>query len=129
MLATPGRAAAARLDGTVGLLVLLSAAHGVTHAFAGLMPLVFRMVASEFNLSYTDIGFLVGFTTLAGGMVQLVYAFLGRFFLRKVVLAAGQFLVGLSCLVIALASGFPMLFLVNLGARLGSSPQHPMGNS
>jgi MFS transporter, FSR family, fosmidomycin resistance protein len=118
-----------RFNNPTGLLILLSCAHAVTHAFGGLMPLIFPIVATEFKMTYTDIGFLVGFTTFAGGMVQLVYGFLGRYILRKAILAAGQFVVGLSCLVTGLASGYPMMFLGNLGARIGSSPQHPVGNS
>jgi predicted MFS family arabinose efflux permease len=93
------------------------------------MPLIFPIVADEFHMSYTDIGFLVGFTTFAGGMVQVVYGFLGRHVLRKVILAVGQFVVGVSCVVTGLASGYPVMFLGNLGARLGASPQHPVGNS
>jgi MFS transporter, FSR family, fosmidomycin resistance protein len=107
----------------------LSAAHGVTHAFGGLMPLIFPIVANDFNLTYTSIGFLVGATTFAGGMVQLVYGVLDRYVLRRFILAAGQFVIGVSCLVTGLATGYGTLFLGNLGARLGSSPQHPVGNS
>jgi FSR family fosmidomycin resistance protein-like MFS transporter len=129
LLATSGRAVATRLNNAAGLLLLLSAAHAVTHAFGGLMPLVFPMVADEFNLSYTNIGLLVGFTTFAGGMAQLIYPILSRHFLRKVILAGGQFIIGVSCLATGMAGSFTTLFLGNLGARLGSSPQHPMGNS
>lgn len=118
-----------RLNNPTGLLILLSCAHAVTHAFGGLMPLIFPIVANEFKMTYTDIGFLVGFTTFAGGMVQLVYGFLGRYVLRKAILAAGQFVVGLSCILTGLSSGYSMMFLGNLGARLGASPQHPVGNS
>jgi FSR family fosmidomycin resistance protein-like MFS transporter len=129
LLATSGRAVVARLNGAAGLLLLLSLAHAVTHAFGGLMPLVFPMVATQFKLTYTDIGLLVGFTQFAGGMLQVVYGVLGQHFLRKTLLAAGQVIIGLSCIVTGLANGFAMLFMGNLGARIGSSPQHPMGNS
>jgi len=122
-------ATAARVNGIAGLLILLSAAHAVTHAFGGLMPLVFPIVATQFNLTYTDIGFLVGFTTFAGGLLQLIYGNLTHYVLRKVILALGQAIVGVSCLVTGLANGFPLLFLGNLGARIGSSPQHPVGNA
>jgi len=128
--ATSRRVAAARwIAGPTGLLMLLSCAHAVTHAFGGLMPLIFPSVMSEFNLTYGDIGFLVGFTTFAGGMFQLVYGWLDRFVLRKFILAAGQFVIGISCIITGLAPAFPAFFLGNLGARIGSSPQHPVGNS
>jgi MFS family permease len=117
------------LSGGAGLLLLLSAAHGVTHAFGGLMPLIYPIVANDFGLTYTSIGFLVGFTTFAGGMFQLIYGILDRYVLRRVILAAGQLVIGISCIVTGLATGYATLFLGNLGARLGSSPQHPVGNS
>jgi FSR family fosmidomycin resistance protein-like MFS transporter len=127
---TSRRVAAARLiTGTTGLLILLGCAHAVTHAFGGLMPLIFPSVMSEFHLSYGDIGLLVGFTTFAGGMLQLIYGWLDRYVLRKFILAAGQFVIALSCIVTGLAPGFPVFFLGNLGARIGASPQHPLGNS
>jgi MFS transporter, FSR family, fosmidomycin resistance protein len=126
---TSRQAVAARLNNPTGLLALLSAAHAVTHAFGGLMPLIFPIVANEFHMTYTDIGFVVGFTTFAGGMMQLVYSFLGRYMLRKVIVATGQLVVGLSCLLTGMANGVQVLFLGNLGARLGASPQHPVGNS
>ncbi len=129
MLAPSGQSLAARFNTATGLLILLSAAHAVTHAFGGLMPLAFPSVVSEFGLSYTDIGLLVGVTTFAGGMMQLIYSELSRRFLRKTILAAGQFVIGLSCVLTALAGSFGVFFLGNLGARLGSSPQHPVGNS
>lgn len=129
MLATSGRTWGARFNNATGLLVLLSAAHAVTHAFGGLMPLVYPSIVTEFNLSYTDIGLLVGFTTFAGGMMQLIYSVLTRHVLRKLILAAGQLVIGASCVLTGLASNFPVFFLGNLGARLGASPQHPVGNS
>lgn len=129
-MATLGRARAVRfMAGTSGLLILLSCAHAVTHAFGGLMPMIYPSVMGEFNLTYGDIGFLVGFTTFAGGMFQLVYGVLDRYVVRRAILAAGQFVIAISCLITAAAGSFPVFFLGNLGARIGASPQHPVGNS
>lgn len=91
------------------------------------MPLIYPAVMDEFRLSYTDIGLLVGVTSLVGGFLQLVHGFLTRYILRKVLLSAGQIIMGLSMALIAFSNTYGLFFLNNLLARVGASPQHPVG--
>jgi MFS family permease len=109
-------------------LGLLSAAHAVNHAFAVLLPLVFLAIIDEFDASVQDVAFLAAFGSLAAGLVQLSYAELTRHVSRKRLLGFGGLLFGGGFAAMSLASSFATFALPTITARIGSSPQHPVGN-
>ncbi len=111
------------------ILIIVSAAHAVNHAYSTLMPLIYPLVVDEFHLSYSQIGLMVGVASAASGLLQLSYSYLGRLIPRRVLIGGGQVLMAISAATIGVASNFNVFFLGNLTARVGGSPQHPVGNS
>lgn len=110
-------------------LVLLALAHAVIHAQSALMPLVYPIVIVEFDLDARDIGTFIAITTAVGGSMQLAYGFLTRYVARPRLLAGGQIVFGSGLLVAGLSQSIGHLLGAISLARIGSSPQHPVGNA
>jgi MFS family permease len=111
---------------TLGLLAL---SHAVIHAQSALMPLVYPVVIAQFALEPRDIGTFIAITTAVGGSMQLAYGFLTRYVGRPTLLAGGQLLFGASLLAAGLAQSVAQLLAAISVARIGASPQHPVGNA
>jgi MFS family permease len=109
-------------------LWLLSIAHAVNHAQAVLLPLVYLKVIDEFGVTIQTIAFLSAIGSFAAGIIQLSYAALTRVVARRDLLVAGGFLMGGGFAAQAAANTFGGFSLANVASRLGSSPQHPVGN-
>ena len=110
-------------------LVLLATAHAAIHAQSALMPLVYPIVIVEYGLNARDIGTFIAITTAVGGSMQLAYGFLTRYVARPILLAGGQVLFGTSLIVGGLSQSITQLLAAISVARIGSSPQHPVGNA
>jgi len=110
-------------------LVLIATAHAAIHAQSALMPLVYAIVIVEYGLNERDIGTFIAITTAVGGSMQLAYGFLTRYIARPVLLAGGQILFGTSLIVGGLSQSITQLLAAISAARIGSSPQHPVGNA
>jgi len=110
-------------------LVLLSVAHAVIHAQGVLLPLVYLRIITEFGVGVDTIAYLAAFGSVATGTIQLAYAKLTRVTARRRLLAAGSFVVGAGFAAQALAPTFAAFALTSIVARLGGSPQHPVGNA
>jgi MFS family permease len=109
-------------------LALLSVAHAVNHAFAVLLPLIFLAIIDEYGVGVETVAFLAAIGAALAGLVQLSYAELTRRVSRRVLLAVGGVLFGGGFAAQGLAPGFGSFALANIAARIGSSPQHPVGN-
>ncbi|HET7646187.1 MAG TPA: MFS transporter [Candidatus Limnocylindria bacterium] len=120
----PSSPARARLT-----LALLSIAHAVIHAQSALLPLVYPIVIVEFGLGERDIGTFIAVTTAVGGTMQLAYGFLTRYISRPALLAGGQLIFGTGLLIGGLSQSIGQLLGSISLARIGSSPQHPVGNA
>ena len=110
-------------------LTLLALGHAVIHAQSALMPLVYTELIDEFALDAGDIGTFIAITTAVGGTMQLAYGFLTRYIARPVLLAGGQLIFGASLVGAGLAQGIGQLLASISAARIGASPQHPVGNA
>ncbi|MEO7296803.1 MAG: MFS transporter, partial [Candidatus Limnocylindria bacterium] len=110
-------------------LVLLATAHAAIHAQSALMPLVYAIVIVEYGLNERDIGTFIAITTAVGGSMQLAYGFLTRYIARPLLLAGGQLIFGTSLIVGGLSQSITQLLATISVARIGSSPQHPVGNA
>jgi MFS family permease len=109
-------------------LGLLSVAHAVNHAFAVLLPLIFLAIIDEFGVTVQAVAFLAAAGSIAAGVVQLSYAELTRHVPRRRLLGLGGVLFGGGFAAMALATSFVTFSIPNLVARIGTSPQHPVGN-
>ncbi len=111
------------------VLTIVSLAHAVNHAYSTLMPLIYPLVVAEFRLSYGEIGLMVGVASAVSGLLQMAFSYLSRYVPRRILLGGGQVVIAASTAVSGIANGFGLFFLGNLFARIGGSPQHPVGNS
>jgi MFS family permease len=109
-------------------LGLLSAAHAVNHSFAVLLPPIFLAIIDEFGITVQSVAFLAAAGSIAAGLVQLSYAELTRNVSRRRLLGLGGVLFGGGFAAMALAGNFLAFSLANIAARIGTSPQHPVGN-
>ncbi len=110
-------------------LALLAVAHAAIHAQSALMPLIYPIVIVDYGLDAADIGTFIAITTAVGGSMQLAYGFLTRFVARPALLAGGQVLFGASLIVGGLSQSIAQLLAAISAARVGASPQHPVGNA
>ncbi len=110
-------------------LWLLSVAHAVNHAQAVLLPLVYVRIILEFGVTADVIALLAAAGSFASGAVQLSYAKLTRMISRRTLLGAGGILFGTGFAAQAVAPSFASFAAVNIGSRVGGSPQHPVGNA
>ena len=110
-------------------LGLLSLGHAVIHAQSALMPLIYPIIIVEFSLTTRDIGLFIAITTAIGGAMQLVYGFVTRYVPRPSLLAGGQLVFGGALMLGGLAQSVGQLLGSISLARIGASPQHPVGNA
>ncbi len=110
-------------------LGLLSLGHAVIHAQSALMPLIYPIIIVEFALNERDIGLFIAITTAIGGAMQLVYGFITRYVPRPTLLAGGQLVFGGALMLGGLAQSVGQLLGSISLARIGASPQHPVGNA
>ncbi|HUH07373.1 MAG TPA: MFS transporter [Egibacteraceae bacterium] len=107
----------------------MSIAHAAIHAQSALLPLIYPIVIVEYGLDARDIGIFIAITTAVGGSMQLAYGFLTRYVARPALLAGGQLLFGASLVVGGLSQSIGQLLAAISVARIGASPQHPVGNA
>jgi MFS family permease len=93
------------------------------------MPLVYPLMSEEYGLDAGDIGIFIAITTAVGGTMQLAYGFLTRVIARPALLAGGQVLFGAGLLISGLTQSVAQLLAAISVARIGASPQHPVGNA
>ncbi len=110
-------------------LLLIAVAHAAIHAQSALMPLVYPLMSEEYGLDAGDIGIFIAITTAVGGTMQLAYGFLTRVIARPALLAGGQVLFGVGLLISGLTQSVAQLLAAISVARIGASPQHPVGNA
>ena len=110
-------------------LGLLSLSHAVIHAQSALMPLIYPIVIVQFALNPRDIGLFIAVTTAVGGSMQLLYGFLTRWVARPALLGGGQLVFASGLLLSGLTHSIGQLLGAISLARIGASPQHPVGNA
>ncbi len=93
------------------------------------MPLIYPIVVKEFGFSNTEIGVMVGVGNAVSGLLQMAFGSLRRFVARRILLGGGQIVMAISTALTSLASNFGFFFATNTAARIGGSPQHPVGSS
>jgi MFS family permease len=110
-------------------LALLALSHAVIHAQSALMPLIYPIVIVQYALNPRDIGLFIAVTTAVGGSMQLIYGFVTRWVARPVLLGGGQLVFASGLLLSGLTHSLGQLLAAISVARVGSSPQHPVGNA
>lgn len=110
-------------------LGLLSTQHALIHAQTAVLPLVFIAVIDGFGVGVAAIGLLLAASNLLSGLAQLAYGWLTRKIARRTILGVGGLVFGLGMCALALAGQWAVFAVLLVIARVGGSPQHPVGNT
>jgi MFS family permease len=109
----------ARVIGVIGV------AHGLSHFFQLVLPPLFPLLRTEFDVSYATLGALMSVFYVASGICQFGAGFaVDRFGARPVLLAGLSLLAG-SVLVAGVAPGVYWLFPLAMLMGLGNGVFHP----
>jgi MFS transporter, FSR family, fosmidomycin resistance protein len=125
----PALSVSAKVGGSVTVVVLVSLAHAMSHAYGALLPLIVPFFQSELHLTYTQIGIMFSVTNLVWGPLQLGFGVLGRYRSRKLLLGIGHICQGLAVIGTGLVSAFADLLAWRVVSRIADAPQHPIGNA
>jgi len=124
-MTAPAAAAPAPLSHDGRIIALIGFAHGVSHFFHLLLPVLFPWLMAEFGLSFTGIGATMTLFFVVSGVGQAGAGFAVDRFGPVRVLLAGIACFLLAGLVLAAANGSWMLFLAAALAGLGNCVFHP----
>lgn len=111
------------------VLALTSCVHFLHDGFADIIPVLLPVWASEFRLTFAQVGFLR--TAYTGGMAlfQIPAGLLAERLGERRVLAAGTAVTAAGLVAAGTAGGFASLALLLLVAGLGSGVQHPLSSA
>lgn len=112
------------------VLLLVSLSHAVNHVNSTAITfLVSVVIASELGLSTTEVGLVASAALFTSGFSQLLFGVAGRYYAKRVLLAAGNGMMGLGSILTGLATNVGQLTAFRLIWGFGSAPQHPLGAS
>ena len=110
-------------------LITVGAAHAVIHAVSILMPLIYPILYKSYGFSYTELGLIGTASSLAGGLLQVVFGYVSRSIPRKMLIGIGNLVVAVATLLTATATTFVPWLGWSALRGIGGAPQHPAGNS
>jgi MFS family permease len=93
------------------------------------MPLIYPILHQSYGFTYTELGLIGTASSLAGGILQVVFGYVSRVVPRKVLLGVGNLVVAVATLLTATATSFAPWLGWSALRGLGGAPQHPAGNS
>jgi MFS family permease len=125
----PALSVQGKFGGSATVVILVSLAHAMSHAYGALLPLIVPFFQSELQLTYTQIGIMFSLTNLVWGPLQLGFGVLGRYRSRKLLLGFGHICQGLAVMGTGLVHGFADLLTWRVVSRIADAPQHPIGNA
>jgi len=116
-----------RADATT--ISVVSLAHGTSHFFQLLLPPLFPWLATEFSLSFAQLGTLASLFYLVSALGQAGAGFLVDRVGARAVMFGGLALFALAASTAAFADGYAMLVLASVLLGIGNSPFHPVDYS
>jgi MFS family permease len=110
-------------------LGLLTVQHALIHGQAALYPLVFLAIIDEFGVTPATIVILATLGSISSGVLQYAFGVLTRWIGRPTMLGAGGLVVGTAMALQSAVPAFLPFAALNITSRIGSAPQHPVGNA
>ena len=120
-------ATAFRADATT--ISVVGLAHATSHFFQLLLPPLFPWLATEFSLSFAELGTLASLFYLVSAFGQAAAGFLVDRLGARVVMFAGLALFALAAFVGSMANGYAMLVATAVLSGIANSPFHPIDYS
>ena len=111
------------------VLLSISSAHAVIHAYSTLLPLIYPLALTELHFSVFALGIMVAVASLSGGFLQLGAGLVTRVIRRHTLLGLGALVMAVAAAFTALSGSFLQFSLGNVLRSIATSPQHPIGNS
>jgi MFS transporter, FSR family, fosmidomycin resistance protein len=116
-----------RADATT--ISVVGLAHATSHFFQLLLPPLFPWLATEFSLSFAELGTLASLFYLVSAFGQAAAGFLVDKLGARVVMFAGLALFALAAFIGSQATGYGMLVAVSVISGIANSPFHPVDYS
>ncbi len=116
-----------RADATT--ISVVGLAHATSHFFQLLLPPLFPWLATEFSLSFAELGTLASLFYLVSAFGQAAAGFLVDRLGARVVMFAGLLLFAVAALVGSQANGYAMLVATAVIAGVANAPFHPVDYS
>ena len=105
---------------------VVSLAHGTSHFFQLLLPPLFPWLATEFSLSFAQLGTLASLFYLVSALGQAAAGFIVDRVGARVVMFGGLTLFAIAALTAAMADGYALLVVASILLGIGNSPFHPV---
>lgn len=105
---------------------VVSLAHGTSHFFQLLLPPLFPWLATEFSLSFAQLGSLASLFYLVSALGQAAAGFIVDRVGARVVMFGGLTLFAIAALTAAMADGYALLVVASILLGIGNSPFHPV---
>lgn len=116
-----------RADATT--ISVVGLAHGTSHFFQLLLPPLFPWLATEFSLSFAELGTLASLFYLVSALGQAAAGFVVDRVGARAVMFGGLFLFALAALIGAMANGYAMLVATAALSGIANAPFHPIDYS
>lgn len=104
---------------------LVSGSHFLNHMFLVLLPPVFGVLATEFDVSLAELGLAVSAMSLSSTAFQLPFGYLSDTVSRTVTMVAGLLTGAAGVFVVAVAGSFPALLAGQVLVGAGIGAHHP----
>jgi MFS family permease len=111
--------------GEIAVIALVGYAHAVSHFFHLMIPPLFPWLMKDFDLSFTEAGFLMTVFFVVSGTGQALAGFVVDRAGARPVLFSGVLMLVLSGIALGIAQNYPMLMLAAALAGAGNAVFHP----
>ena len=109
------------------ILATVSMYHAINDGAVAVVPILFPIFKSIFNLSYTEIGIITGTGLLVNLIAQLILGNISDGKNTRTMLSLGVLLISISLFLITFTNGFIALIIFILILRISCSFFHPIG--
>lgn len=115
------------MEEKIKILSTVSLYHALNDGSVAIIPILFPIFKTIFNLSYTQIGIITGGSLLIHIIAQLMIGRISDGKNSRTMLSLGILLISISILLLTKAQGFFSLILIMFLHRLSASFFHPIG--
>jgi nitrate/nitrite transporter NarK len=106
----------------------LTLSHFAQHLFSG-ASILYQSIREDLSLSYTQIGLMVGISSILGGFLQMGYSIAGRRFSRRFLLTGSNLFMSLGTTLTGFSNRFDAILTGNAVSGVGNAGTHPISSS